>query len=495
MDSRNVGIVLIFFMYLIFMLVIGFIYYRNTKNLSDYIIGDRKLNSWVTALSSQASDMSGWLLLGLPGAAYVSGFEAGWIAVGLLIGTYINWKLIAKKLRQYTEIANNSITLSSYFKNRFKDNSDILRVVSAIIILIFFLIYTASGLVAGGKLFSSVFGVPYLVALTIGTLVIIAYTFLGGFMAVCWTDFFQGILMFFAILIVPLTCIQLNGGFGVTINELNAINTQMLNPLTSLDGSTLSFIAIASSLGWGFGYFGQPHILIRFMAIKSSSEIKKARTIAMIWVIISLFAAVVIGMIGRVYLTEYLEGSLAETVFITMVNNTFPTIIAGILLAAILAAIMSTADSQLLVTSSALIEDIYKVFSKREVKEIELVWLSRIIVVAVAAIAFVLALNPNSSVLDLVAYAWAGFGAGFGPVVVISLFWKRMTRNGALAGMIVGGATVIIWQNLSGGIFDLYEIVPGFIISCLAIIVVSLLDKNPSKEIIEEFEQVSTSNI
>lgn len=484
-----------FIIYLLIMLIIGFIYYRKTENVSDYIIGDRKLNSWVTALSSQASDMSGWLLLGLPGYAYVAGLESIWIAIGLLIGTYLNWKIVAKKLRQYTEIAGNSITLSSYFQNRFKDPSSVLRIVSAIIILVFFLIYTASGLVAGGKLFSSVFGIPYTTALVIGTLVVISYTFLGGFMAVCWTDFIQGLLMFFALIIVPLTCMQLAGGFDFTMNELKSLNAELLNPLTSIDGNSMSFIAIISLLAWGLGYFGQPHILIRFMAIKSSLQIKKARLIAMIWVTISLFAAVVVGVVGIVYLSEPLTGSLSETVFIVMVNTTFPTVLAGILLSAILAAIMSTADSQLLVTTSAITEDIYRALSKREVKETELVWLSRIIVVIVAGIAFLIALNPDSSVLGLVSYAWAGFGAGFGPVVLFSLFWKRMTRNGALAGMITGGLMVIIWNNLSGGIFELYEIVPGFILASVAIVLFSLIDKLPPKEVQEEFESVGTSQI
>lgn len=495
MDTRNTGIMMTFIVYLLFMLIIGFIYYRKTENVSDYIIGDRKLNSWVTALSSQASDMSGWLLLGLPGYAYVAGLESIWIAIGLFVGTYLNWKIVAKKLRQYTELAGNSITISSYFQNRFKDQSVVLRVVSAVIILIFFLIYTSSGLVAGGKLFSSVFGISYNVALVIGTLVIISYTFLGGFMAVCWTDFFQGLVMFFALLIVPLTCMQILGGYHFTLSELKALNVELLNPLTTIDGSAMSLISIISLLAWGLGYFGQPHILIRFMAIKSSEQIKKARLIALVWVIISLFAAVVVGIVGIVFLPETLEGNLSETVFIVMVNTTFPTVLAGILLSAILAAIMSTADSQLLVTTSALTEDIYRSVSKRDVKEIELVWLSRIIVVVVAGIAYLIALNPSSSVLDLVAYAWAGFGAGFGPVILFSLFWKRMTRNGALAGMITGGIVVIVWQKLSGGIFELYEIVPGFILGSLAIIIFSLMDKEPSKEIQDEFDSLNSSQI
>ncbi len=493
MNTHNLGISITFVAYLILMMIIGLIYYRKTESLSDYILGDRKLGSWVTALSAQASDMSGWLLLGLPGYAYASGIEAGWIALGLGVGTYFNWKIVAKRLRKYTQVAGDSITLSAYFQNRFKDPSPILRIVSALIILVFFLIYTASGLVAGGKLFSTVFGLPYISALLLGSIVVIGYTFLGGFMAVCWTDFFQGMLMFFAILIVPLTCMQLIGGYGETIHQIHLFNPEFLNPFTALDGSSLSWIVILSSLAWGLGYFGQPHILVRFMAIKSSDQIKKARIIAMVWVTLTLAAAVLVGVVGRVYLTQTLEGSATETVFMIMVNTTFPTIIAGILLAAILAAIMSTADSQLLVTASALTEDLYKVLFRKNASDKELVWASRGAVILVAVIAFILALNPDSSVLALVAYAWAGFGAGFGPVVIFSLFWKRMTRNGALAGMIVGGLTVIIWKQLQGGIFELYELVPGFILASVAIVIVSLLDKAPSKEIIEEYEKIEAS--
>ncbi len=495
MDINNLIIIITFAMYLIGMLSIGVFFYKKTEDLSDYVLGGRGLNSWVTALSSQASDMSGWLLMGLPGYAYLSGMESIWIAIGLGIGTYFNWKIIARRLRKYTEIAGDSITLSVYFENRFRDKTKMLRVVSAFFILIFFLIYTSSGLVAGGKLFNTVFGIKYEYALTIGALVIILYTFLGGFMAVSWTDFFQGSIMFFAIVIVPAWGISKVGGIGTTINELKAINAELLNPFTGTDGATISLISIVSLLAWGLGYFGQPHILARFMAIRSSDKIKKARIIAMIWVAISLGAAVLVGVVGRVFVTETLQGNSSETIFMVMVNKMFPAVIAGIFLAAILAAIMSTADSQLLVTASALTEDVYKALIKKDATQNELVWISRITVVLVAIIAYILALNPNNSVLDLVAYAWAGFGAAFGPVVILSLFWKRMTRNGALAGMVIGGITVLIWKQLEGGIFDLYEIVPGFVFGLFAIYVVSIIDNEPSKEIIKEFESVQHSNI
>lgn len=495
MFTNRIELIITFVAYLAFMLLIGTFFYRRTNKMSDYLLGGRQLNSWVTSLSAQASDMSGWLLLGLPGYAYATGFEASWIAIGLALGTYLNWKFVAKRLRKYTQIAGNAITLPDYFENRFRDSSKVLRLISAIIILIFFLVYTASGFVAGGKLFNTVFGIPYMTALFIGVLVVVSYTFLGGFMAVCWTDFFQGMLMFFAILIIPITGMQLLGGSSATFDALKALNPELLNPFTATDGSALSAIAIISLMAWGIGYFGQPHILVRFMAIRSSNEVKQARLIAMIWVIISLGAAVLVGIVGRLYLTQPLEGAASETVFMVMAGQVFPSIIAGILLAAVLSAIMSTADSQLLVTSSAIAEDFYKAFLRKNADEKELLWVSRLTVVGVSIISFLLARDPNSSVLDLVSYAWAGFGAAFGPTIILSLFWKRMTRNGALAGIIAGGLTVIIWKQLQGGIFDLYEIVPGFICSLVAIVIFSLLSKEPSQEIINEFDSVNSAEI
>lgn len=488
--DKNIIILIEFVLYLAGMLAIGMLFFNRTQSTSDFFLGGRQLNGWVTSLSAQASDMSGWLLLGLPGYAYLSGMESIWIALGLGIGTYLNWKFIAKRLRVYTEISGNAITLSDYFENRFRDNTKILRVVSAFFILLFFLIYTASGFVAGGKLFNTVFGIPYFTALTIGVIVVISYTFLGGFMAVCWTDFIQGMLMFFAILIVPIVGMNLVGGPGITLDTLKSINVELLNPFTGVTGAKLSLLAIISLAAWGLGYFGQPHILVRFMAIRSSKEIKHARSVAMVWVVISLTAAIFVGMVGRAFLAKPIEGVASETVFMVMVNELFPAVLAGIFLSAILAAIMSTADSQLLVTSSAISEDFYKALFRPQASDKELLWVSRITVICVAVIAYLLAMNPDSSVLDLVSYAWAGFGAAFGPLVIFSLYWKRMTRNGALAGMVFGGVTVLIWKQLTGGIFELYEIVPGFIISMLAIVLFSILQKEPSKEVVEEFNQV-----
>lgn len=483
--NLNASTIVTFLLYFIFMLGIGAYYYTKSKNLSDYILGGRSLNSWVTALSAQASDMSGWLLLGLPGAAYLSGLEAGWIALGLLFGTYLNWKFTAKKLRQYTELAGNSITIPDYIENRFRDKSKSLRIISASFILIFFLIYTASGFVAGATLFETVFGLNYITALTIGAVVVIGYTFLGGFMAVCWTDFFQGLLMFFAIVIVPVAGAISLGGFGATSDQIRMLDSGLLNAFTTASGESVTLIGIVSLLAWGLGYFGQPHILVRFMGIRHADEIKKSRIIAMVWVTLSLAASVFVGIVGRVYFSQALDNS--ETIFMQMVSSIFHPVVAGILLAAILAAVMSTADSQLLVTASSISEDFYKVLLRKNASNKELLWVSRITVILVAVVAYVLALDPTNSVMGLVSYAWAGFGATFGPVIILSLYWKRMNRWGALGGLIAGGLTTIIWKTLNTG---LYEIVPGFIVATIAIIVVSLMTSEPSDEIQKEFDSI-----
>ncbi|MBP2172763.1 sodium/proline symporter PutP [Methanococcus voltae] len=492
---KNLEIILVFVIYLIVMLGIGVYYYKKNENLSDYILGGRTLNSWVAALSSQASDMSGWLLMGLPGFAYLAGMEAIWIALGLAIGTYLNWKFVARKLRRYTEVANDSITLPVYFENRFRDNSKVLRLISAAFILIFFMIYTSSGLVAGGKLFGTVFGLDYTMALTIGAFVIISYTFLGGFLAVCWTDFLQGLIMVLAIVTVPLAATMNIGGPDAVMAGFNQISPDFVNPFTDLMGQPLALFAIVSSLAWGLGYFGQPHILVRFMAISSEDKIPKARRIAISWVVISLAMAVLVGMIGAVALQGQ-PLSDPESVFMVLIDGLFPSLVGGVLLAAILAAIMSTVDSQMLVTASALTEDMYSLVRK-EASEKELLWVSRLSVILVAVLAYVMALDVNNKVLDLVSYAWAGFGATFGPLVLFSLFWKKTTKGGAIAGMLAGGLTVILWKNssmfgLSGGIFDLYEIVPAFIMASVFIVLVSLLEK-PSKDMLEEYERVTNN--
>jgi sodium/proline symporter len=486
---ENLSVIITFAAYLVFMLAIGSHFYKRNESLSDYLIGDRQLNKWVAAMSAQASDMSGWLLLGLPGYAYLQGMEAAWIAVGLAAGTWLNWRYVARPLRRYTEIAGNAITLPDYFANRFNDHNRLLRVLSACFILVFFLIYTASGFVAGAKLFESVFGLPYHSALIIGVFVIIAYTALGGFMAVSWTDFFQGVIMFFAILAVPMITLHAAGGFEASATTLQKVDTGFLNLFNDASGQPLKITVIISLLAWGLGYFGQPHILTRFMAVRRVDDIRPARSIAMTWVLISLACAVILGLAGRAYLTEPLSGPDAEKIFMVLIEQLTHPVVGGMLLAAVLAAIMSTADSQLLVTSSALTEDLYRVVVRPAASDRELVWVSRGTVIAVAGVACMIALKPDSSVLDLVAYAWAGFGASFGPLVLLSLYWKRMTRNGAIAGIAGGGLTVLIWKQLEGGWFDLYEIIPGFAISVLMIVLFSLFDKTPGQEVCDRFEE------
>ncbi|ELK44394.1 sodium/proline symporter PutP [Halobacillus sp. BAB-2008] len=488
-----------FIVYLIGMLGIGFAAYRLTSDLSDYVLGGRRLGPGVAALSAGASDMSGWLLLGLPGAIYASGLSEAWIGVGLAIGAYLNWQFVARKLRVFTEVADDSITVPDYLENRFQDKSHTLRVISAAVILLFFTFYTSSGMVAGAKLFEASFNIDYTTALWIGAVVTISYTFLGGFLAVSWTDFVQGILMFLALIAVPIVAVSELGGWDKATDAVAQIDPTHLNMVQGVGA-----MAIISSLAWGLGYFGQPHILVRFMALRSPKDVPKARFIGMGWMILGLYGAIFTGLFGLAYINTadvtdlstfnaevMTEGGIqmladSEKIFITFSQILFHPIIAGILLAAILSAIMSTIDSQLLVSSSALAEDFYKALFRPNATEKELVWIGRIAVAGIALIAILLAGNPDSTVLDLVSYAWAGFGAAFGPIIILSLFWKGITRNGALTGMIVGAVVVVVWADvLSGGIFELYELVPGFILSALATIVVSMFGTPPANA--EEF--------
>ncbi|KGX88706.1 sodium/proline symporter PutP [Pontibacillus marinus] len=489
-----------FIIYLIGMLLIGLAAYRLTSNLSDYVLGGRRLGPGVAALSAGASDMSGWLLLGLPGAIYAGGLSSAWIGVGLAIGAYLNWQFVARRLRNYTEVANDSITVPDFFENRFRDNSHVLRVISALVILLFFTFYTSSGMVAGAKLFEASFGLGYEQALWIGAIVIISYTFLGGFLAVSWTDFVQGILMFIALIAVPIVAISELGGWNQVMQTVGEIDPSRLDMVKGV-----GVLAVISSMAWGLGYFGQPHILTRFMALRSSKDVPKARFIGMTWMILGLYGAIFTGFVGLAYVSDVANaGNLAEfgvkvvtdggvqmlddpeKIFIAFSQILFHPVIAGILLAAILSAIMSTIDSQLLVSSSAVAEDFYKAILRKNASERELVWVGRISVGVIALIAILLAYNPESSVLGLVSYAWAGFGASFGPIILLSLFWKRLTAPGAIAGIIVGAATVVIWKQLGTG---LYEIVPGFILCALVAIVVSLMSRRPSNEIVAEFDQ------
>ncbi|XKE46590.1 sodium/proline symporter PutP [Halomonas organivorans] len=489
MVDNNATIGFTFALYLVVMLAIGIIAYKRTTNLSDYILGGRSLGPWTSAISAGASDMSGWLLLGLPGAAYVSGLSAGWIAVGLLIGTWLNWLIVARRLRVYSYQSGDALTLPEFFANRFRDNSQLLRVISAIFILLFFMFYTSSGLVAGAKLFETVFGFDYTMALTIGTLAIISYTFFGGFLAVSWTDLIQGLMMAAALLIVPVIAFTELGGVGGSSSQILAENPDMLKWFTDAStGEALTVMGIVSSMAWGLGYFGQPHILARFAAIRSEDDIPTARRIAVSWSGLCLVCAMAVGILGTVYMNRDLGDG--ETIFMVMVNAIFHPVIAGVLLAAILAAVMSTADSQLLVSSSALTDDFYKAIFRKDATQSELVWVGRFAVVGIAILAYLLAMNPGSTVLGLVSYAWAGFGAAFGPALVMSLFWRRMNTWGALAGIVVGGVTVVAWAQISGGIFDLYEIVPGVVFAYIAIVAVSLATEAPKDEITAEFDSL-----
>ena len=502
MDAIIHGIV--FAIYLTFMLGIGLYFFSKSKSQSDYFLGGRNLNAWVASMSAQSSDMSGWLLMGLPGTAFLltknSGIaEAFWTALGLGIGTYINWLILAKRLRKYSEHTNDAITIPTYLENRFRDKTHLIKIIAAIFIVIFFLIYTAAQFSAGAKLLNAVFGMDYFPALILGAVVIVSYTFFGGFLAVCWTDLFQGILMFIAIIAIPIIAVVKLGGTAVTFDLAASLadlpNGLGLNEWTGIE--SMGILGIISTAAWGLGYFGQPHILTRFMGIRHSNDIKPARRIAMVWVTFSLSAAVLVGVIGRAYMStvmsaEALAGMDAENIFIYMVQNllTGPglAIIAGVLLTAILAAIMSTADSQLLVTSSAISEDICKnIFKDLDGKKLAQV--SRISVLVVALIAVMIASNPESSVFDLVAYAWAGFGAAFGPAILMSLYWKRMNWQGTLAGILSGGITVIIWRTLIKQYFNLYELLPAFIVSVIMIVLVSLMTKEPDVEIQKEFDQ------
>lgn len=481
-------IAIIFILYLGLMLGIGFKFYSKTDNLSEYILGGRKLNSWVTAMSAQASDMSGWLLIGLPGTAYMiyaGTSEAIWTAIGLFLGTYLNWLLVAKRLRTYTQISGNAITLPDFFEKRFRDNNHILKIVAAIFTVIFFLVYTSSQFAAGGKLFNTIFGLDYTTGLIVGALIILAYTALGGFNAVCWTDTIMGATMFVALLVVPVVAVLSMGGFDSMSERLAALTPETLGFLPKQDGGGVNTMLLASSLGWGLGYFGQPHILARFMAIESPEMIKKSRVIAMIWVTITLAAATAIGVIGKAYMPDLSDG---ETIYMAMINDMFNPVIAGLLLCAILAAIMSTASSQLLVSASSVSKDLYATIFKKDSEGSGIVWASRLTVVIISMIAILIALNPDSSVFGLVSCAWGGFGAAFGPLILFALFWRRMSVQGAVAGMIVGGVTDLIWYYNSGGIFDIYEIIPGFILSSAAIIIVSLCTKVP-EEITAEFDK------
>ncbi|WP_288724473.1 sodium/proline symporter PutP [uncultured Treponema sp.] len=511
MSAQIVAKIIAFVLYLGFMVYIGLRSAKKNNSSMDFFLGGRKVGPWITALSAEASDSSAWLLMGLPGLCYLGGVkETFWTAVGLIVGTYLNWLFVAKPLRKCTISFGDSITIPEFFTNRFKDKTHLLTIISVFFIVLFFTIYTASGFVACAKLFNSVFGLKYHIGLVIGLVVILSYTILGGYLAVCTTDFIQGALIFVAFVFSAVIAVVSLGGpaqayDAVRSFDANAVAGKFGESLQNAFKKNNSFDipAIISALAWGLGYFGMPHIIIRFMGIRSNQDIKKARRIGIAWMIVSYIGTFLIGTLGTAFLLNngtilgadagtVIEGVTkfgdAETVFSATMQNMYPAFIAGLFLCAILAASMSTADSQLLSASSAVSLDIYKGLINKDADEKTVMNVSRITVLVIAAIAFVLSLNPASSIFGLVSYAWAGFGSTFGPLVILALFWRGMTNKGAIAGLIAGGVTVVLWHNLKDGIFNVYEILPGFIACLVFAVAVSLLDRNKNPEMLAEFD-------
>ena len=490
-------------LYMAMVVWIGVVYSKKNKTSEDYFLGGRGLGPWVTAMSAEASDMSSWLLMGLPGLAYATGFsQAGWTAIGLILGTYLNWKIIAKRLRHYTEVSDNSITVPDFFSTRFKDNQKILSSISAVMILVFFTVYTASGFAACGTLFNSVFGLDYRMSMIACAAVIVIYTSLGGFLAASTTDLIQGLLMSFAIVIVLIVGVVAVGGVGNVVDYGKGLEgffdvMKYHDPATG-NAVSQGVIPILSGLAWGLGYFGMPHILVRFMAIRDPEEVKKSRNIAMVWVLISLSVAVCIGFTGAALYPNVAElaGNGNQRIFIYMTTHLFhgiiPLFMAGVILSGILAATMSTSDSQLLIASSCVSKDLFQGLLKREIKEKHVLMVSRITTIVIALIGVVIAMDENSSVFGLVENAWAGFGGAFGPLVLFSLFWKRTNLKGAVAGMLSGGIIALIWPfTLAklGGVFEIYCLLPAFVISSVLIVIVSLCTEEPSEVMKKEFEQ------
>lgn len=487
---QNWGELLAFALYFIVMIGIGvFFFFKNKNgNEADYFLGGRQMGSWVAALSSSASDMSAWLLMGLPGSILALGMGQVWISIGLGIGTILSWIFVAPRLRSFSILANDSITIPQYLSNRFFSKSKTLQVICAVVFLVCYTVYTASSFKACGTLFNMVLGIDQQTAMFVAAGVILLYTFLGGFSAVCWTDFFQGLLMIGAIIIAPI--FALNAVVSSGALETVELSEHYFNflPTGKLDWGSIS--TILSGLGWGLGYFGMPHIMVRFMSIKSGDMVKKSRLIASIWTVIALIAAAAVGLTGRLYAPQLVESG-RETIFIVMVRGLFPSFLAGILLSAILAASMSTADSQLLVSASALASDVYKPIIRRgKATGKEAMHISRLIVILIAIVALLIAINPNSgNIMNLVENAWAGFASAFGPAILLSLFWKRFTYKGACAGIVVGALADVLWLQLLSGPTGLYEIIPGFLAGLAAAVIVTLLDKEPSDEIKAYFDK------
>ena len=511
---NTISFILIFTIvaYLIAMLAVGFFFSKGNGDAKDFYLGGRKMGPLVTAMSAEASDMSSWLLMGLPGLAYLSGIcEPVWTALGLGVGTYLNWLFVAKRLRRYS--ANiNAYTVPQFFSKRFHDDKNVLSLIAAIVIIVFFVPYTASGFAACGKLFNSLFGVNYLVAMILSALVIVAYTVLGGFKAVSTTDFIQSCVMTLALVVVLGFGVSTAGGMDAVIENAKAIPghlslTNVFDLSTNSAASYGGVIAIVSTMAWGLGYFGMPHILLRFMAIEDENKLKLSRRVASIWVFIAMFAAIVIGVVGlgmtKAGAVEFLDtSSKSETLIVTIAalisqHGFIAAVVAGLILAGVLAATMSTADSQLLAAASSVSENIIVEFMGKKINEKQTLLIARIAIIVIGALGVLFALDPESSVFRIVSFAWAGFGGAFGALMLCALFWKRTTKEGALAGMITGGAMVFIWKFVVrplGGIWNIYELLPAFILSLIAIVVVSLMSKAPEQDVIDEFEKAKSGN-
>ncbi len=511
MDSNSIQILIAMIFYILVVVFIGIYFMKRANTDSEhFFLGGRSLGPWISAFSAEASDMSGWLLMGLPGVAYWCGLaDAVWTAIGLAIGTYLNWLLVSKRLRNYSIVANNSITIPEFFSNRFRENKKVLLMIASLFILVFFTVYTGSCFVTCGKLFSQLFGANYVVMMIIGAVFVVIYTFLGGFLAESTSDFLQGIIMIVALCAVLITGTIAAGGVDVIVANAKTIPgfleffgiaqpvmadsaQQVVNgvPQFSSAGS-YGFLTIVSTMAWGLGYFGMPQVLLRFMAIRSSRELPKARRIAVIWVVISLAAAVLIGVIGRtLYPDAHLTATASESIFITMSTRLMPPLIAGVVMAGILAATMSSSDSYLLIASSALAKNIFQGIAKKDATERQIMLTTRITLIVISIIGVLIALDEKSVIFKIVSFAWAGFGATFGPTLIFSLFWKRITQAGAVAGMLSGAGMVFLWKLVirpMGGVLGIYELLPAFIISIIFIVVVSLLSKKPSDELLSDF--------
>ena len=516
MDGQTLQILIAMVIYMAVVIVIGFVFAkRANKSSEDYFLGGRSLGPWVTAMSAEASDMSGWLLMGLPGVAYWCGLaDAAWTAIGLAVGTYFNWLIVSKRLRRYSVRANNAITLPDFFSNRFREGKKVIMTLAALFILIFFTVYAASCFVTCGKLFSTLFGAPYVTMMILGAVFVLLYTILGGFLAESASDFMQAIVMVIALGVIVVISTVSAGGlgavmenaqsipgffefFGLATPTVNEAGEQIVAAGAPVFGeaSNYGLLNVFSMLAWGLGYFGMPQVLLRFMAIRKEEELKYSRRIAMVWVVVSLAVAVFIGIVGRsLYPTAHLTKAGAENIFITLATSSLPAILAGFVMAGILAATISSSDSYLLIAASAFAKNIYQGVCKKKATDKQVMVVTRITLLVIALIAVVIALDENSVIFNVVSFAWAGFGATFGPIMIFSLFWKRTNRAGAIAGMVSGAGMVFLWKlviSKLGGAFAIYELLPAFIFSSICIVVVSLLTKAPSKEIVEDFEAVA----